>query len=545
MDREVVYYKEETGSCFVREIIIMRPKSWNPPIELLPLEEKIVSRIKRAKLFTFLREIRHELFEEEFQKELASMYADQAKGHPPVPPAQLALTTILQAYTGASDAEAIEALTMDRRWQLVLNCLDKEEAPFCAATLVRFRQALMIHKLDRRLVERTVELAEKTRKFGSKQLRAALDSSPLWGAGKTEDTYNLLGHALKKTLTLIARQQGKKVEEMAREMGGEILMGASVKSALDINWDEPEERNIALGIILGVLDKIETQLEKEPELAKNPAISAGMETAYIVEKQNVEIDSNGQVKLAKGVAKDRRISVEEEEMRHGRKSKNKRFDGYKRHVLRDLDSGLVRAVGITQANAAEASVTDAICSDLEHQKVQLVELHIDRGYLSSNLVQERGNNLTVYCKAWGVRNGDKFAKTAFILDWEQGKIICPNQVSLPFVVGGKVQFPASVCASCRWVEKCTSSPRGRSISIHPDEKLLAELRERQLSPKGREKLRERVAVEHSLSHIGRIQGNKARYGGMRKNLFDLRRSAVVHNLHVLARMGINYLDKMN
>jgi hypothetical protein len=48
------------------------------------------------------------------------------------------------------------------------------------------------------------------------------------------------------------------------------------------------------------------------------------------------------------VARDRRISVEDEHMRHGRKSRSTLVDGYKRHVLRDLDSGLVPAVGITQ-----------------------------------------------------------------------------------------------------------------------------------------------------------------------------------------------------
>ena len=48
--------------------------------------------------------------------------------------------------------------------------------------------------------------------------------------------------------------------------------------------------------------------------------------------------------LIKGVAKDRRISVEDGQMRHGRKSRSVRVDGYKRHVLHDLDSGLIRAV---------------------------------------------------------------------------------------------------------------------------------------------------------------------------------------------------------
>jgi hypothetical protein len=483
----------------------MRPQTWNPPVDLSSLEQKIVARIKRAKLFTFLREIRHLLFDEAFQKELALMYADQPKGQPPVPPAQLALTTILQAYTGASDAEAIEALTMDRRWQLVLNCLDCEQAPFCQSTLVRFRQALIIHKLDRRLIEKTVELANQTKKFGDKQLRAALDSSPLWGAAKVEDTYNLLGHALKKTLTIIAQQQGKNLTEIATEMGAEILTGSSLKSALDLNWDEPEARNLALGIILGVLYQLESQLENQPELKKNPIINSHLAIASVIEKQDVEIDNNGEVKLSIGVAANRRISLEDEEMRHGRKSKNKRFDGYKRHVLRDLELGLVRAVGITQANVPEASVTEAISSDLKSQKVKLVELHIDRAYLSSSLVKERGDELTIYCKAWAVRNGKKFTKTAFILDWEAGTICCPNQVTLPFTVGGKVQFPASVCAICPQQERCTSSKKGRSISIHPDEKFFCELRERQLTPQGRAKLRERVAVEHSLSGASHLR----------------------------------------
>ena len=261
-----------------------------------------------------------------------------------------------------------------------------------------------------------------------------------------------------------------------------------------------------------------------------------LEAAQQVESQNVEVGEQGEVKLRRGVAKGRRISIEDEQMRHGRKSRTQRIDGYKRHVLRDLDSGLVCSVGVTEANAAEASVTEAIAVDLKHQQAKLAELHIDRAYLNSSLVKNRSDELIIYCKAWRVTNGKKFAKTAFVLDWDSKTIRCPHQVTLPFTEGGKVQFPEATCASCPLQERCTSSKKGRTISIHPDEKFLAELRERQLTPLGRAKLRERVAVEHCLSHIGRWQGDKARYIGTRKNLLDLRRTAVVHNLHVLARL---------
>jgi Transposase DDE domain len=165
----------------------------------------------------------------------------------------------------------------------------------------------------------------------------------------------------------------------------------------------------------------------------------------------------------------------------------------------------------------------------------LRELHIDRAYLSSHLVRERDDTLELSCRAWPVRQGTHFAKTAFVLDWERQEIHCPDGVVIPFTPGANVQFPAIRCGSCAQRERCTTSKTGRSVSIHPDERLMQELRERQLTPQGRAKLRERVAVEHSLAHIGQWQGDRARYLGERKNLFDLRRTAVVHNLHVIAR----------
>jgi AcrR family transcriptional regulator len=134
--------------------------------------------IKRAKLFLFLREHRHEIFDEAFQEELSEIYRESKLGRPPVPPARLALATILQAYSGVSDDEAMEAMVMDRRWQLVLDCMGANEPPFSKYTLVNFRKALIEHDLDRRLVERTVAVARRRGGFSSRRLRGALDSSP-------------------------------------------------------------------------------------------------------------------------------------------------------------------------------------------------------------------------------------------------------------------------------------------------------------------------------------------------------------------------------
>ncbi|MEG4076446.1 IS1182 family transposase [Microcoleus sp. Pol14D6] len=515
----------------------MRPLSWHPPIELSDSEALIIKRIKRAKLFTFLRLNRSSIFNDEFQDELATIFKDSTVGNCPVPPAQLALATILQAYMGISDDEVIEEMVMDQRWQLVLDCLGSETPPFSKATLIRFRKGLIKKELDQRLIDRTVEIAKQKGGFGSSQLRVALDSSPLWGAGKVEDTYNLLGHALRKAVSVIARQQGRGLTEIADEAGAPILKSSSLKTALDLNWDDPIERQNALSIILNSLDSVEEWMQGQSNCDEIEVAQETLDIARFIESQNVTLDSQGSPILTKGVAKDRRISIEDPDMRHGRKSRSKKIDGYKRHVLKDLDIGVVRAVALTKANTPESAATVDLESDLRFQNPHLAELHIDRAYLSSHWVTQRDEQLKIFCKAWPVRNSGRFDKNAFFLDWDTHLISCPNQVSIPFEPGKVVHFPESECAICPLREDCTNSKKGRSISIHADEALMQELRARQSTTIGRQELRERTTVEHSLAHIGHWQGNRARYIGQRKNLFDLRRVAVVHNLHVIARMG--------
>ena len=98
------------------------------------------------------------------------------------------MVTLLQAYDQVSDADAVETVANDRRWQRPLGCLGAEEAPFSQGVLPAFRERLIAHDLDKKLLDRTVEIAKRTGKFGWQKLKAMLDSSPLLGAGRVEDT---------------------------------------------------------------------------------------------------------------------------------------------------------------------------------------------------------------------------------------------------------------------------------------------------------------------------------------------------------------------
>ena len=87
------------------------------------------------------------------------MYRDTGAGSEPKPPAFMCMVLLLQGYLQISDAEAGPQMAVDARWQMVLDCVGAEESPVSQATVQRFRERLVNANMDRRLLERTVELA--------------------------------------------------------------------------------------------------------------------------------------------------------------------------------------------------------------------------------------------------------------------------------------------------------------------------------------------------------------------------------------------------
>ena len=65
-----------------------------------------------------------------------------------------------------------------------------------------------------------------------------------------EDTYNLVGHALKKVMRVVADQQGRELVEVAHEAGAELVCGTSLKAALDRDWDQQLQQRSGVGSCL-------------------------------------------------------------------------------------------------------------------------------------------------------------------------------------------------------------------------------------------------------------------------------------------------------
>ncbi len=504
---------------------------WNPKAS--ETEKKVAAKLRRASSFyRFLWEVRGELFGPEFQDELAASY--RPRGQDPCPPALLAMVMLLQRYDALSDADAVDAAENDRRWQLVLGTLGQDQAPFGQGTLVRFRVRAISNDLDKRLVDRTVELAKKTGGFGWKQLRVALDSSPLHGAGRVEDTWNLIGRAMSKVVHSVSLALDLDEETVIASAKLSVLTADSIKAALDIDWDDDEAQQAALQSLLRQVDALERwvarRAQKESEI---PPLKDSLELLRRLVDQDIEPDPSGEGRRIKQeVTKERVISVADTEMRHGRKSKTKLFNGYKRHIA--IANNLILATAVEPANVREhepaTRLLDAVAT---HGEIEILD--IDRGYLPSLAVASLfREGKVINSRPWVPTNKGLFTKDDFHIDIRRRLVTCPNGKTAKATASGKANFAVEDCGRCKLRPACTTTDH-RSITLHPMEAMLVQLRRRNSTRRGRAELRRRVGVEHYLARIGATQGNRARYLGARKNELDLNRSAAVVNLHEVAR----------
>jgi hypothetical protein len=520
---------------------------WQPREDLNRQEQALMKRLDRVrKLLGFLRVHRRRLFDDAFQDELATMYRDTGAGKPAVPPALMAMAALVQAYLGVSDAEMVELTVVDLRVQMVLDRLGEVAPAFSQGALVDFRDRLIRADMDRRLLERTVELARETGGFDARKLprslRVAVDSSPFEGAGRVEDTINLLGHAARNLVRCVAKLLRWRPTTVAERAGTEVLLTPSIKAALDVDWSDEMQKADAVVTLVEQIDRLGRWVEHHVPEQLMHEVTPHLVTLRQIRAQDIEeTPTTGEPRIIDGVARDRRVSIEDGEMRHGRKSSSYAFCGYKRHIATDLDSDLIVAAAVTPANMPERDALPVLKDDLDLQGVTIGALYIDRGYIASDVVEDLvANGNEVICRPWQGTNQGRFTKTDFDFDMRSRTITCPNGQTVSFRLGETIEFNPRKCARCPMRANCTNAriDRGRQVRIGEDELLQHRLRKLVATPSGRAQLRERVPVEHRLAHIAQRQGDRARFVGTRKNTFDLRRASALQNLETTHRIHL-------
>jgi hypothetical protein len=331
---------------------------------------------------------------------------------------------------------------------------------------------------------------------------------------------------------------------VAKELDVSVFSASSVKAVLDVDWREPQARSAALCALLGQFERLREWLEThfEPEQLEGSPLSDQLKLVERIVDQDTEPDPDdpGSARIRQGVAADRRVSISDPDMRHGRKTRTKAFNGYKRHVVVDADvQGLICGVEVQPANLREYEAAGPLLQAIAESGRELTELHIDRGYLPApEVVAKHAAGVTVISKPPSPARSPYFRKSDFEMDFDAMTASCPADVTIPLRLGKTISFPAPRCRECQLRPQCTPS-RARQLSIHAQEPWYRQMAAELATPEGRQRRRDRIPVEHALARISSIQGNRARFRGHNKNQFDLERTAVVNNCYVLDALWKN------
>jgi len=507
---------------------------------LPPEEQKIVARTRKTRQFlVFLRERRHAILHADWQHTLAQSSSPAPGGQAPVEPGRLARATLWQAYCHVGAREAVERTVMDKRWPLVLACRGAEQPPFSPSTLCTLRLRLSAHALAKRRRERTVALAEKPGGVGARPLRAAWDSTPLCGAGRGEDTVNLLGHALRKAVGRAAQELAASAEALLGDAGLVLVGQRRRKAALALDWGKPTAREHALRLVLAEVERWHSWLTHPQHLSVHaPPRQEGMDTIAPMVTQDTEPDppgGSGARRLKSQVAPARRLAIEEKARRHGRTSSANTCTGFQEPCAVELESQVPRDVVVRPAHAPEPEVVEWLAAEVE-KAPGLLQRDIDLGSMASPRLApwaEQGGYISA--RPWP-HSGPLFPKDAFPLDCVGMQGTWPGGQSVPLVRGKPVACPAAAGETCavraQWTK--VKYGQGRSLRIREDEPCQQQRRAKIKTQRGRAALRKRTAVEPAMAHQVAHQGRRARYKGVRQNPCDGRRHAAGSNLQIAA-----------
>ena len=533
----------------------------------------------------------HRLFPDDY---FADLFMDSAKGRPTVPARVVATTMLLQAHEGLSDREAVEHLAFDLRWKAAAG-LAVDAGAFHATVLVGIRNRLRKSDRPRRLFEDVRAVAKAAGLLRGRN--RVLDSTPVYDAVCTQDTVTALRAVIRKVL-MVADREG--AAELAAAVRAVLTRDDDYATAgkPPCDWDDKTAREELVDAlvrdclaVLGVLDgrELSTGLAEAAQLL---ALVAG---------QDVAAGDDGVFRIARRVKPDRIISTVDTQARHGHKSRNRSFDGYKAHLSVDPDDELIDEVAVTPANTPDrdavgdllgrhttvaptgaidietagsaegapvgaddddVAVTTAAdtvtgedatgrdTTDDEPREGGEDGLNVfgDSAYADADTLdelEEQGH--TPFAKVPPTRNRDGlFSKDQFDIDLDKQEVTCPAGNTAPVLAhstgGGTASF-GDLCTSCPLRDLCTTSATGRTVTIHPREATLTKHRSRQADTAWKQRYRAtRPKVERKIGHFVRRSwgGRRARTRGQPRILTDVLTRAAVLNLARLGVLGLHH-----
>lgn len=488
--------------------------------ELLDTSALCGHLVPAGSVYAFLAEHRRRVFPDELFADLFP----SGRGRPSVPVDVVASALVLKELEGLSDRQAAAALSRDIAWKAACG-LALDAAGFDASVFVYWRRRLNASERPHRIDEAVKEVAAQTGVLAGRA-RRALDSTVLDDAVATQDTVTQLVAAIRKVRRLVPEACEVAVDAHDYDSAAKP----------DIAWDDELARDALVSALvadaINIIDCLPVSgLDEDQERA--------VALLALIAGQDVEPgEEPGTWRIARAVAKDRVVSVVDDESRHAHKSRGSYRDGYKGHVACEPESGLVTANTVTPGNAADGDVAAELLADEDAPVEVLADAAYAGGATRADLAEDGHTGVIKPLPLRPAVPGG-FDRDDFVVDHDAGTVTCPNNHTVALSAKGHASFGRR-CDGCPLRARCTTAKTGRSVHVGPHDRELVAARAQAATPEFAAAYPRRSLVERSISWLLKDGHRRCRYRGVERNQlgFSLRVAAV--NLTRLLNLGMHY-----
>ena len=481
--------------------------------------QSLPHRVPADSFYGRMGAVSDELFHDD---DLAMMYCPD-NGRPSNPPSLMSGVTLLQFHDDVSDAEAVARTMFDQRWKVALN-LPLDFAGFDPSSLSNFRSRLVEHGQERYAFSHLIAVGREAG-FIPDRVTLLTDTTNVKGAGAVQDTYTLLRKGIRKLLKVAGFHVPGKRQGFSPRTRTLVERYVDQDRKADIDWADPQQRLRQLQVLV---EDVETTLELAAEQSDNDEVRY---LGWLLTKilgDDIVTDEEGQSQIGQGTAPDRIISLTEPEMRHGRKSKAHRFDGFKVVVSSEQSSELILDIADVTASGSDGAHLMPTIERTEVEAEVTVERAIGDGAYGSGknraACAERDGSIDLVSPL-AKPSDPEVHKSAFQIDLEARTATCPQEHTVTGKPGPKQDglptwlftFPRATCEACPLFERCVRSKKhGRSVRAGPYEAYLQEARARQQTEEFDAVYRRRPAVERKIGELAMRGLRNTRYVGESK-----------------------------
>ena len=455
-------------------------------------------------------------------------------GRPSIPPSQLAKVMLLQHRTGASDEQAMECVAWDLRWKVALG-LAVDHQGWHPTSLTKFRARLLLHKKEGLALENTLRLAGELGMLDG-TVEQIIDSTPMLGAAATQDTVRLVRHGVRKLLDAVRSADADAGQVLDDGLAFDY---AKPGEKPDCRWRDRAERERMLTRVAEGAELALDAVEQAEGLLDDEAVKAAHDLLRELIGQDFEIDSDGVPRLHHGTASGRIISTVDTEMRHGRKSRQTRFDGYKLSAsATNTNEPLIMAVHVAPGGEHDGPQAKHLidAQPPERRPSQILgDTAYGGGAVRAELAERDVNVLAPV--PGGKADEDLLSKHDFQFDLDSGTVSCPGghsaQISVSVNENRTATFSTKICGACPLKAQCCPSYGARKLKIGAHDEFLLAARQALADPATAEHLRrDRPRIEQLLGLLAHRYGaRKSRYFGSAKARLQAAWAAALVNLN--------------